>query len=114
MANAVGDVEIVFHNHTSDNNIVVLVFARQYPVPITEETFKMAWKILIVPSMGNSRFKYPTENRISAFYYNGSNRIAAGPYDAEPGTTWIASATESNGVLLEKDGWSTEHDACMH
>ena len=99
------DIDIGFHNHTSDNNIVVLIFARYYPIPLTEETFKMAWKVMMVPSMGNVKFTYPTKNKISAFYYNGSNRVSVGPHHAEPGTTWIASAKEDGSVYLQGDGW---------
>ena len=98
------DIDIVYHNKTSDNNVVALVFARSYPIPLTKETFRMAWKIMMVPSMGNVKFTYPKRNRISAFFYNGSNRVSAGPYDADPGSTWIATATENGSLRLEKDG----------
>ena len=101
------DIDIAVYNETDDNNIVVMIFARHYPVPLTEETFRMAWKIMMIPSEGgNSRFSYPMTNRISAFYYNsdGNSRVTAGPYDAEPGTTWTAKTTKDGSIILEQDG----------
>lgn len=98
------DIDIVFNNKTSSNNMVALIFARSYPIPLTEETFRMAWKIMMVPSMGNVKFSYPKCNRIAVFFFNGSNRVSAGPYDADPGSTWIATAAENGSLRLERDG----------
>ena len=109
MSEAAPKTDISFYNRTSDNHIVVMVFARPYPVPITEEILRMAWKIILVPSMGNSKFSYPVKNSIYAFYYDGSNRVSAGPYEAAPGTTWVAQTTESGNVFLEKCGKIFSH-----
>ena len=106
------DIDIVFRNKTSSNNIVALIFARSYPIPLTEETFRMAWKIMMVPSMGNVKFSYPKDNKIVVFFFNGSNRVSAGPYDAVPGSTWIATATENGSLRLDRDGICIDVSAC--
>ncbi len=96
--------DIAVRNQTDDNSIIVLVFARPYPIPLTEETFKMAWKIMLIQSGGTRKFSYPAKNQISVFYYNtdGRSRVTAGPVDAEPGTTWHARAIKNGSILLEK------------
>lgn len=102
-------MEIFFTNHirrAQQHGVVLLVFARNYPSPMTKEILKMAWKVEMVSPMETIQFSYPLKNKICAFYTDdSSNRITAGDVlDAEPGTTWVAKTTKDGSIMLRKDG----------
>lgn len=105
-------INIVVHNQTPLSNIVILVFARYYPIPITEESLNMAWKTMMIPPKGSTQFPYPVKDRISAYVYNGKKRISAGPYDATIGTTWEASALSGGEIKLEQKSKAIGVNCC--
>ena len=99
------DIEVQVFNETEDDNIIVLVFARRYPIPLTIETMRMAWKILKIPSKGgNAKFTFPLKNSIGAFYNDKENHVSSGPFEAEPGSTWIATTQQNRQMILEQVG----------
>ena len=98
------DIEVQVFNETDDDNIIVLVFARRYPIPLTKETMRMAWKILKIPSKGNVKFTFPLKNSIGAFYYDEENHVSSEPFEAEPGSTWIATTHQNRQMILEQVG----------
>ena len=100
---AVSDIEIEFQNDTEIDSAIVMLFARPYPVPINDQTVRMAWKFLLAPPKGSSKFIYPQKNLISTFFYEGGANITAGPFEAEPGSTWTATAPSNQSITLEQD-----------
>ena len=105
------DLHIHFTNETNDDNIIVLVFSRPYPEPLTVETIRMAWKMLRIPAGGKTVLDYPVANSIGAYYYATDNHlVSAGPYDAKAGSTWIATTT-SKSLSLTEQGKTSYKDA---
>ena len=100
---AASDIEIQFQNDTEIDSAIVMLFARPYPVPLNDQTVRMAWRFLLVPPNGSSKFFYPQKNLLSAFFYENGANITAGPFEAEPGSTWTAIATSKQTVTLEQD-----------
>ena len=100
---AASDIEIQFQNDTDIDSVIVMLFARPYPVPINDQTLRMAWRFLLVPPKGSSKFLYPRKNLLSVFFYEGGANITAGPFEAEPGSTWTAIAPSNQNVILEED-----------
>ena len=98
------DVEVQVFNETEDDNIIVLVFARRYPIPLTTETMRMAWRALRIPSKGNIKFMFPLKNSIGAFYYDKENYVSSGRFEAEIGSTWIATTQQNGQMTLEQVG----------
>ena len=98
------DIEVQVFNATEDDNIIVLVFARRYPIPLTTETMRMTWRALRIPSKGNIKFTFPLKTSIGAFYYDKGNYVSSGPFEAEPGSTWIATTQRNGQMTLEQVG----------
>lgn len=95
-----GDFEIELESEISDEFVVILVFGRKYPVPISEQTLKIAWKIFVLPSNGKVNFMFPHKSKVGAFYFNGESQVTAGPLDAKIGSTWVAMSSADQGSLV--------------
>ena len=98
------DIEVQVFNETEDDNIIVLVFARRYPIPLTTETMRMAWRLLKIPPKGNIKFMFPLKNSIGAFHYDKENHVSSETFEAEPGSTWIAKTQQNGQITLEQVG----------
>lgn len=99
------DIEIVLHNLTKDSRIVILIFGQNHPIPLTKETVNMAWKIMLVPSQKSAKIKYPMQDKIGVAYshaHDGNEESQV--TNAQPGTTWVASATSHGSISLVRDG----------
>lgn len=96
------DVEIEIQSEISDEFTVFLIFGRQYPVPITLQTFRMVWKLFVLPSNGKVNFIFPRESKIGAFCYEAETLVTAEPLNAEIGSKWIATAGQGS-LTLTKD-----------
>ena len=97
-----GDINVLFHNTTQLEDMFVLVYAKLYPIPLTLQTLRMAWRFLQIPINGSVKFVYPQKTLVGAFFYEGESLITAGPFDAEPGSTWIASTLSETTLTLEQ------------
>lgn len=108
------DVDVLFHNNTSIQDINVLIFSKLYPIPLTDQTIRMAWQFFQIPINGSIKFVYPHKTQVGAFFYEGGSNITAGPFDAEPGSTWIAKTLSETTMTLEQDSKSTTNSSLYH
>lgn len=99
-----GEYEIIFHNKTKENDIVLMVFARRYPPPLSEEILKMAWKLQLVTSMSNFRFFYPSVNYVSVSYSAEGNRVSSKRELAKPGSVWTTEVSNDGNISLTEEG----------
>lgn len=99
------DTQIIYFGNETDDSITVLVFPRPYPTPLTVEAARKAWQVLRIPPGSSIMVNYSIKNQIVAYYYTESgDLISAGPYEAETGSTWIASTESGNTISLTKKG----------
>ncbi|XP_019849915.1 PREDICTED: uncharacterized protein LOC109580805 [Amphimedon queenslandica] len=105
-----GDFEIEVESEISDEFLVILVFGRKYPVPISEQTLEVAWKVFILPTNGKVNFMFPHKSKVGAFYFHGESQGIAGPLDAKIGSTWIAMSSADEGSLMLTESGSSQSD----
>ena len=79
----------------------VLVFGRRYQIPLSKVDVEEAWRAIPIPSHGRASINYPRATAIGVFYGVGSTTISHGPYQADPGTTWIYEEMEHTTTLTE-------------
>lgn len=103
MGDLLNDVEVEIVCDISDSFAIMLVFARKYPVPLTQQTLQMAWQVMIIPSQGQGKFIYSKKDYVGAFYYDERSQILAGPIEAEPGSSWIVTAEQKSSISLVED-----------
>lgn len=99
-------INVKVFNDSSFNNLV-LVFARNYPIPLTQDVLNMAWRVMLVPSKGCTVFSYPSACKIGAFYHraDGAMCVTAGPFEASVGSSWRVSASrKTEGLLVKQNG----------
>ena len=105
---ASGSIPLRYINKTGKTDFQVLVFTKNFSTN-TPETYYAAWQILRAQSEVD--FAYPVDIEIGASYKQGSQKIIAGPFTAELGSTWQitqpsadATATLKAGMLLYLHG----------
>ena len=98
-----GSIPIRYINKTGKTDFQVLVFTKNYSIN-TPETYHSAWQILMAQSVVD--FEYPYDIEIGASYEQGSQKIIAGPFTAELGSTWeinqqtsLSTATLTQGII---------------
>ena len=73
----------------------VLVFGRRYQIPLSKLDVEEAWRTIpAIPSHGRASVNYPKATAVGVFYAVGSTTISHGPYQADPGSTWIYEEVE--------------------
>ena len=96
-------ITIDINNKTSSSK-KVLIFGRNYHIPLTESTVEEAWRVVPdIPANGKATIYYPHETSVGVFYHERGNTISLGPYPAALGTAWIYEQTEENTATLTQD-----------
>lgn len=93
------DVQLI--NESSFNSVIV-IFANDYPVPLTQEILQMAWRVMLIPSKGSAVFPFSIASKIGAFYHDNHVCTTAGPVEASTGTTWSVTADRKSSELSIK------------
>ena len=84
----------------------VLIFGRNYPIPLSKQDVQDAWQTIPVPSHGRATINYPLKTAVGVFYTVSSATILYGPHLASPGTVWVYDEEMENKAALMQDNKS--------
>ena len=94
------DINIKYVNNTHNTDFDVMVFTKNYSTR-TPKTYYVAWHVL--RGQTSVMFKYPANLAVGATYQDKGLSIAAGPFDADLGSSWtIVQAKMTDTAVLNK------------
>lgn len=97
------DIAVKYVNATGHVNFVVVVNAKNYhdcPDDVLPGK-NIAWQVL--KAQTSSQFVYPLSVSVAASYQYGGQKIMAGPFPTDHGSTWeIIQELESDTAILQQ------------
>ena len=79
------DVAVKYINATGAVDFEVVVSTNNYDTQ-SEANLDIAWQVL--KAQTSSQFVYPVSSSVAASYRSSGQKITAGPFPADPGTSW--------------------------
>ena len=93
-------IPVRYINKTGHVDFEVMVFTQNYNTKIPN-IYYVAWQVLKAQSSVD--FTFSSKIQVGAFYRTKGQTVRAGPFDAEPGSTWrIVQNEMQDTATLEK------------
>ncbi len=94
------DVAVKYINSTNNTEFSVIVSTINYSNDAQNDTLD-AWKVL--KAQTSSQFVYPVALSVAASYRSEGQLITAGPFPADPGSTWnILQELQTDTAVLSQ------------